>query len=383
MYTILDYLSWRGDLSLAIRPFNEVDNLILSELAYADFRGIVPPPASGESISLRDAVSAYFADGREQSYLICDPRRLLEAAWESVRFSELRLSGYVDEIDREKQTQFAAMCFHLGDGSSYVAYRGTDDSLVGWREDFNLSFLDETYGQQRAVRYLEQVSAESTGPLRVGGHSKGGNLAVYAAAFCSPQVKERIQEVYSNDGPGFRKAVTDSEEYRQSMSKLRIIVPESSLVGILLFNKGERKIIKSASAGIQQHDPYSWEVLGEHFVEAEKLSPASALADEALDRWTDALDDEQRANLVSAIFDALEATGAETLTQLSSQRWATCNAVLKAIRDLEPQRQKEVRESVKKLRVAGKEALWMEARRSLEAFLREHAHRGRGEERRD
>ena len=379
MTNILDYLDWRGDLPMTQVPFNEVDNLILAELAYADLDGIVPPPQRGESLCLREAAEIYLALGREQSYLLNDPKALLKAAGGSIRFGEIALSDYLNEINAQRQSQFAALAFHLADGSCYAAFRGTDDTLVGWREDFNFSFLSETPGQSQAVRYLERLAAATDGPLRVGGHSKGGNLAVYAAAFCDQAVKARIIEVFSNDGPGFNKAVAESQAYREALGKVRLIIPESSLVGILLSNKADRKIVKSSANGVQQHDPYSWAVMGDHLVEAEQLSPASAMMDEALHRWVDALDDSQRENLVSAIFDALDASGAQTLTELSSHRWPAYSAVLKAVLEMDPAKQKDVRETLKKLGAAGTETLWGEARHSLDSLVHELFSRAREE----
>ena len=382
MNNLLDYIAWRGDLPMAVSPFNEVDNLILSELAYTDLADIVPPPGEGESLSLAEAARAYLASGREQSYLINDPRRALEAAGGSERFGGLRLSAYVSEIDTQRQSQFAAVSFHLADGSCYAAFRGTDNTLVGWREDFNLSYLDETDGQLRALRYLEKLSEDFSGPLRLGGHSKGGNLAIYAAAFCNERTRRQICEVYSNDGPGFNQAVTQTEAYQQSLAKVRLIIPESSLVGILLSNKAERRIVKSSAAGIYQHDPYSWAVLGDRFVEAEKLSPSSALLDEALRRWAEELDDEQWQNLVSAIFDALDASGAETFTQMHSRPLPAYGAVLRALMDMEPQRKKQLREILRRLNAAGKDAARREERQSLAASLKELLQKGREEKKR-
>ena len=176
--------------------------------------------------------------------------------------------------------------------------------------------------------------------------------------------------------------MTQTEAYQQSLAKVRLIIPESSLVGILLSNKAERRIVKSSAAGIYQHDPYSWAVLGDRFVEAEKLSPSSALLDEALRRWAEELDDEQWQNLVSAIFDALDASGAETFTQLHSRPLPAYGAVLRALMDMEPQRKMQLREILRRLNAAGKDAARREERQSLAASLKELLQKGREEKNR-
>ena len=367
MGNMMDYVRWRGDLTMERDPFNQVDSLILSELAYTELEDLVPPIESGMTVSLRQVGEDYAAAGRDQSYLINNPGPMLLEAAASVRFGALRLGGYVNEIDEEKQIQFAALHYHLPDGSIYVAFRGTDNSIVGWREDFNFSYLT-TPGQARAVQYLEQVARMNGVPLSIGGHSKGGHLAIYAAAFCSEPVKARIRQVDSFDGPGFDRPVTENPAYLAVLNRVRLVLPEASLVGILLDNKARRQIVHSTGEGLRQHDPYTWEVLGTRLVPATQLSPRSTMMDTVLRRWLSELDDQQRANLVSAIFDSLEASGADTLTELESRGPAAYSNILKAVMDMAPEQQKDVRETLKKLGSAGWDVIREELRHTMEEF---------------
>lgn len=369
MGTILDYLAWRGDLSFEVSPFNEVDNLILAELAYTKMEDIVPGIDQAETVSIRDICRAYEQLRYKVEGNANDAYPLLRAAADTVRLAEIQAGAYVNRIDAEKSIQFSAVSFYLPDGSIYVAYRGTDNSIVGWREDFTISYLSETPGQYEAVRYLERIAARTQGPLRVGGHSKGGNLAVYASAFCSEAAGERILRVYSNDGPGFNSSVVDSPEYRDVLGKVCLIIPESSLIGVLLSNKKEKKVVKSQVSGMQQHYPYNWEVLGTKFVEAECQSQASLFLDETLRRWVEELDESQRANLVKAIFDSMGAAGVQTFTELSAKRWASCNAIFKAVLDMDPRLQKDVFKTAQKLAAAGREVLMEDAALSLKEKL--------------
>ena len=369
MSNFLDYLDWRGDLPFTRDPFNEVDNLILSEVAYAELSGIVPAPGEEGSVTLREAAERYEAEGRDQSRLANDPKALLLRAGASERFGTVRLSAYTDEVDAAEQLQFAAVTAELADGSVFVAFRGTDNTLVGWREDFNISVLSETPGQRRAERYLNDTAARLEGPLRVGGHSKGGNLAFYAAAFCDRETKRRLLAAYSNDGPGFRREVTERALYREIAPKLNKYLPDESIIGLLLTDGEGRTIIRSSAEGGQQHNPYTWQVQGSRFVRTEKLSAGSVLLDEALDRWVDQLSDAQRNNLVTAIFDSLEATGAVTFNELNANKRVSYNAVLRAVRELDPALQRDVLETMKKLAQTGKNVLWNEARRSFEELI--------------
>ncbi len=369
MGTFLDYLDWRGDLSFEASPFNEVDNLILAELAYTKMEDIVPGIDRAETVTIREICRAYEDFGYRAEGNANDAYPLLHAAAACKRYAGLMAGAYVNQIDAEKSLQFSAVSFYLPDGSSYVAYRGTDNTLVGWREDFTISYLSETPGQYEAVRYLERIAARTQGPLRVGGHSKGGNLAVYAAAFCSDATNKRILTVYSNDGPGFNRSVTDSPEYLDVLERVCLIIPESSLIGILLSNKKEKKIIRCTVSGMQQHYPYNWEVLGDHFVEAECQSQMSLFLDETLRRWVENLNDQQRENLVKVIFDSVDATGVQTFTELNANRWVSYNTIIRALLDMDPSLQKDVLMTAQKLAAAGKEVLKEDAEISLKEAI--------------
>ena len=369
MADILSYLDWRGDLSFEERPFNDVDNLILSELAYLDMTGIVPGPGENGIIALKDVYPRYVQMGYDQSCMPNDPRYLACAASQTRRFGEIRLWRYADEIDRERQIQFAAVTCFLPGGGIYVDYRGTDHSLVGWREDFNTSFMNETPGQQQAVLYLNAVMAATEGPVMVGGHSKGGNLAVYAAAFCDEIHRDRISIVYSNDGPGFNDKITETEEYRAVLPKVQLTIPESSIIGIIMDNKHASRIVRCSSSNwLEQHNPYSWQVNFQGFELAEDQSGSSRFLNSALDQWISSLTDQEKVIFVNAVFDSMEASGAATLEDLVEDKRASYNAIVKAARELDPEVQKSVVETLKKLARAGKDVAVGDARKAFDQF---------------
>ena len=287
MANMIDYLEWRGDLSFCTAGFNEVDNLLLAQLAYVDFDGIVPGQDSGADISLREASDIFWSGHDEEEIL----SRVSMTKWapivmrsmaETERFCNIRLSRYVNDVSDEEQSQFSVVCAALADGSIYVAFSGTDDTIVGWRENFNMGYLAETPGQLKAVQYLNRLDGASGQKLRVGGHSKGGNLSVYAAVKCLPKIQKRILTVYSNDGPGFNHEMTESAAYRRMLPRIKTILPESSIVGMLLEHQENYEVVKSSQSGIQQHDALSWEVLGASFVYVEQVAMKSVLLDETM-----------------------------------------------------------------------------------------------------
>lgn len=325
---ILDYLRWRGDIPFSAAGLNEVDNLIFSALAYLDLGGLV---RDGEQMPLAALCEAYFRDGRDRREPSADRPALLRAAAESPRFCSVGVCGYVNEVDEDKQIQFSAVTFRYRAEDAYIAFRGTDRSIVGWREDFNMSFLPETPGQNAAVAYVNRSAARLPGRLTVGGHSKGGNFAVYAAAFCDPAAGARIERVFSNDGPGFRQEITNDARYLAILPKTEKIIPESSLVGILLSGKEARRVVKSSAKGIQQHNPFTWCVLGSAFEEADERTRSSIFMDNTLSRWVASLSEDDLHTMFDAIFSSLDASGVKTLADLHDNPLATYTAFFRAI----------------------------------------------------
>ena len=234
MPDIFDYIKWRGDLSFHSDPPNEVDALVFSGLAYICYGAVLPADISPR-LTLREAAREVLAmpDLLSRSQIKND-RELLKAASESERFGSCILTHYVDRIIPEEETQFAAVTFLLDDGSAFLAFRGTDDSLTGWKEDFNMSFLESVPAQRMAVEYVESFVQSHALPLRLAGHSKGGNLAVYAGARVAEKTQSCILRVYNNDGPGFGPHMMTDEGYLRIIPKIRTLVPQSSVIGMLL-----------------------------------------------------------------------------------------------------------------------------------------------------
>lgn len=363
MANISDYLDWRGDIPMSVDPFNEVDNLILAELAYTDFADIVPPPSKEHQyVTLQDACEMFFSMYSEEEIMEKNSTTkvapfLMKKMIKSKRFESMLLMDYVNEIDEENQTQFSVISFLLPDDTIFVSFRGTDNTIVGWKEDFNMSFLYQTQGQIRAARYLDDWFGDTTKKLRLGGHSKGGNFAVYAAAFCYPRIQERIVQVYSNDGPGFLKKITEQPQYQKMLPKVISTIPESSIVGMLLENELDHRVVKSSQSGAMQHDAMSWEVLGNHFVFAENLAESSIMLDKTLKNWIYGLEPEEREEFVNILFDTLQSTGATTLDELVANKMAMMNNISKTLSELSPEKQQVLRDVIKRFAYSSGETI--------------------------
>lgn len=371
MANILDYLDWRGDLTFDQAPFNEVDNLLLSQLVYVDLAGIVPGPESREKIRVAEASRIFFATHDEQKILekismTKTAMYVLKKMAESERYKDALLGGYVNDISIEEQSQFAVLCVYLGDRSLFVAFSGTDDTIVGWRENFNMGYLDATPGQRKAVDYLNRMVGIGQWKVRVGGHSKGGNLAVYAAVHCRPIIKRKIISVYSNDGPGFSKEMVESEAYQEIIPKIRTIIPESSIVGLLLEHEEEFQVVKSTNVGVGQHDAMSWEVLGTHFVYTDKVAEQSLLLDETMKTWLVELDATQREIIVDAIFEMLDELNIRTVDDFTHLKFSDLQEANKLRKNLPPETQELLGHALKLLVKTGKTAVEEYVREKIE-----------------
>ena len=339
MGNIMDYISWRGDLTFAQSPFNEVDNLILACFSYVNLDGI--PAVSGKKgIELKKLVKEFKKLHTikeleaDKSFIRLAPFMMFEMA-ESVRFGNCVIRNYVNEIVTEAEQQFSAVEIVLDDGTSYISFRGTDDTIIGWKEDFNLS-TGVVPAQKRAVEYMQRISDKASGMLRVGGHSKGGNLAIYGSVMCK-SVHDKILEIYSNDGPGFSKEFQESPETAEMMPKIIRIIPEYSIIGTLLEHEKQPIIVASTSRGLLQHDGFSWEVQGPGLVRRDSLNKMALRFIEILHKWIDGMDMEQKRLLIEDLFATLQASGYENLSEVQSGGLKSLAAMVKRLDKFAPE----------------------------------------------
>ena len=331
--TLFDYLDWRGDLSLVQSNFCEVDGLILSILSYLDFSGLSAQSAGGAQ-PLRQALEACAARIHQpKGFHLLEPEEYLRLGQQAAhcrRFSDFRVFAYQCEVEPQKQMQFSAVSFLLPDNSIYMAFRGTDNTLVGWKEDFNMSFCEVVPAQLRAAQYAGQIARDCAGfRLRLGGHSKGGNLALWAAANLPTDLQERIDAAYSFDGPGFSGDFFASAGYGRIAPRAGTYIPESSIVGMLLTHPEEYTVIGSYEKAFLQHVPMSWMVQGPHFLTRPARTRLGQYSDAVLRSWIGSMSQAEREAFTDTLFLLLGYDRASTLDELSQSGIA---ANLKAIR---------------------------------------------------
>ena len=315
-----DYLKWRGDLSFSQDKFNEVDGSILAMLSYVDYDAI-----SKEPIILHRATEGYCPERKYDSVklgLIIPSKKINQIfclAGESTRFGDCLISDFESRTSREENCQFAAVTYHLPGNKSVICFRGTDDSLVGWREDCTLSYLDEIPAQALAVKYFERMAEKyPTKKFYFVGHSKGGNLALYVAVSCREELRGRIIRAYSYDGPGLSSKLARSKSFTAIKRKLCIIVPQSSFIGTMFDVRGHYTVVHGTMRGPYQHDCFTWEVEKNAFVRMPELSARGKKNAEQFRESMARMSEEEKRELVKILFSAIESTGAESLTDLTS-----------------------------------------------------------------
>ena len=359
MSNLMDYMDWRGDVPFSGSPFNEIDNIILSIACMADFSGIVPESFEAEPIDFPTAMKRFEESGDGRDYLgLIFPKNFLEAAHraaECERFRHIKLTGYVNKIDADEQVQFSATTFILPDETVYIGYRGTDDTLIGWKEDLLLGYGKAVPAQKRGLTYLEDVAVHLDGGIRLGGHSKGGNIAIYSAINAPHIIRARIVDVYNNDGPGFFSETLESEGYREMSDRIVTFLPQSSIVGALFEQSPVCRIIKSTQTGLVQHDPLSWEVKGAKFVYLDKRSKFGEKTDKALKTWIYSLNEEEKELFSRVAFEIIDSTGAKTLTDLNESRMKNVIAMIKTLNALDPETKTKVTKLVNRLFEGNKE----------------------------
>lgn len=313
----IDYLRWRGDLTFAQDPFNEVDNLLLCIVSYIDFDSV---PALIErdptnAVPIQQVCDRLSQKAEQKGLSTLDYVYVMKQMAASRRFSDVAMFAYESTHDEAREMQFGAVSFLLPDDSVFVAYMGTDRSMIGWKEDFNMSFLSAVPSQERAAEYAAEIAASCPQRvIRIGGHSKGGNLAVWAAANLPEDVQSRLAVAYNNDGPGFSSEFLESEGYRRAADRIRTLIPESSVVGVLMEHTQDYEIIDSSYYAVMQHEPLSWVVLGNQFVHQEKRTLVGKLSDDVLREWLASMTPQVRETFIEAMYEVITKGG--TITSL-------------------------------------------------------------------
>jgi len=342
MSNIFDFLKINGNIRFKTAEFGPVDALVFSQLTYLNYDAAFLGRDFGSEPLSFSSLTPYARSGQLFNGIRASKEceQLFFDIQNSIRYQDVTISCFVNEVVAEAEKQFCAMVFHLPDGTDFIAFRGTDNTLVGWKEDFNMTFMSAIPAQLEAVAYLNRVAELSDKKLRVGGHSKGGNLAVYAAAKCSPAVKDRILEIYNLDGPGFRKEFLLDPDFLAIKDKVKKYLPQASIVGLLMYSEESYTVVRSSRKGIMQHDLFSWQIENGMFVTDDSVRTRSMLLDRTIADWVASLDDEQRKIFIDTIFDLIRHTNARTVYELNAQKMKNTVMLLEAVKDIDAEKRR-------------------------------------------
>lgn len=341
MASLSEYLVWRGDITFDEVSLNMVDALLLSQLSYLNLQGIIGKTDRKKECTLEQAAKRFWQLHTEEEFEDClsfavrSAGILLRDMAKTKRFGDLILRNYINRNDLTMEEQFTALEIVLGKRESFISFGGTDDTLIGWKEDFNMCFLSPIPAQLDAKSYLESILLGSGRKVYIGGHSKGGNLAVYSAVKCKKIFRRNILRVFNFDGPGFDKEFIESERYQEMKERVETWVPESSVVGMLLEHEEDYRVVKSSQSGFLQHDATSWEVLGAEFIRLPAVKESSRRLAAGVKEWMNGLSPEELEQFGESIFEVLTVTDAKTLADLNKDRWKSVTAIIQSFNALD------------------------------------------------
>ncbi|MGN1054999.1 MAG: Mbeg1-like protein [Erysipelotrichaceae bacterium] len=342
MNNVIDYIKWRGDISFKNDPFNEIDALIIARFAYMDLEGI-----GDNHITVKDAYDKYHETQNTRKIVIEEDRELFRVMSESVRFRDIELDDYFSIVDEADTRQISAVTLYIRDiDISIVAFRGTDNTLIGWKEDFMLTFEDSISSHQTAAEYLDKILNHVTSDIIITGHSKGGHLAI-VSGILSKGDKNRIRHIYAFDAPGLPKTLFEHPEYNRIIDSITSYIPQTSIVGKMLSHKENTRIISSTAMGPYQHDIYSWEILGKSFIYLKETTIPSEIIDSTFNDYLNSLSYDDRKTVIESMFDILEASGSLTIKELSNDFFGNMKRMIDKGKSLSPESREVLMKAVK------------------------------------
>lgn len=337
MADVFDYLYWRGDLKIKNGVLTDIDGMILSRLSYLPFDGFVSESFEEKTTLKSAAEKVLQSESNLKNILWKGDTELLEKAANSERFGNMQICGYVNTIDDTRQVQFSAIIFELDVFHRFISYRGTDNTLVGWQEDFNLFCTFPLPSQELALEYFESAAAHFGGSFILGGHSKGGNLAIYSASFCGVDNQRRVKAIYNLDGPGFDSKAIAKSGFENIKGIIKTYVPQSSIFGMMFEHEESYTVVKSNQKGFFQHDIYSWEINPTTPVTLKGITGTSVFFDHTLTQFAENMSVEDRKLFVEAVFDILRTTEDKTFNEILANWFKDTGRILKSLKNLDPE----------------------------------------------
>lgn len=344
MKNMLDYIKEFGHVSFEERAFSEIDALVLTELEYLPLEKVVPSDENGENFVTVKEIAEYMQEHKQELFdenpmMITQERHeVSQVIADAPRFQSLKFFGVVSEWDKDTTKQFAAITVEVEPSVRLVVFRGTDDTLIGWKEDFLMTYSPLVAAQTDAKEYLAKQASLWDGDLMISGHSKGGNLAIYAAATQVEDVQLRIVDIFCFDSPGLYRSVLETKGYQNIVPLAMRYIPQDSLVGLMLESEVPYVIVKSNATGAMQHSAMTWEIEDGQFIKMEKLTKNSQLNDQTFKKWTESVSDEELELFWNVFFELLFSVGIDTVNDLYGEFMHYVQEFLKAAGNMDEEK---------------------------------------------
>lgn len=344
MKNMLDYIKEFGHVSFEERAFSEIDALVLTELEYLPLEKVVPSDENGENFVTVKEIAEYMQEHKQELFdenpmMITQERHeVSQVIADAPRFQSLKFFGVVSEWDKDTTKQFAAITVEVEPSVRLVVFRGTDETLIGWKEDFLMTYSSLVAAQTDAKEYLAKQASLWDGDLMISGHSKGGNLAIYAAATQVEDVQLRIVDIFCFDSPGLYRSVLETKGYQNIVPLAMRYIPQDSLVGLMLESEVPYVIVKSNATGAMQHSAMTWEIEDGQFIKMEKLTKNSQLNDQTFKKWTESVSDEELELFWNVFFELLFSVGIDTVNDLYGQFMHYVQEFLKAAGNMDEEK---------------------------------------------
>lgn len=344
MKNMLDYIKEFGHVSFEERAFSEIDALVLTELEYLPLEKVVPSDENGENFVTVKEIAEYMQEHKQELFdenpmMITEERHeVSQVIADAPRFQSLKFFGVVSVWDKDTTKQFAAVTVEVEPSVRLVVFRGTDETLIGWKEDFLMTYSPLVAAQTDAKEYLAKQASLWGGDLMISGHSKGGNLAIYAAATQEEDVQLRIVDIFCFDSPGLYRSVLETKGYQNIVPLAMRYIPQDSLVGLMLESEVPYVIVKSNATGAMQHSAMTWEIEDGQFIKMEKLTKNSQLNDQTFKKWTESVSDEELELFWNVFFELLFSVGIDTVNDLYGQFMHYVQEFLKAAGEMDEEK---------------------------------------------
>lgn len=313
MNDIFEYIDKYKNFKFSQIGVTEIDNAIFSRLAYLDFTQF-----AGKTIG---EISEKYLYSENEKKTMEQTQELLKAISKTKRYKYVTVCDINEIFDEDSANAFYAVTFEIQKDLFFVAFRGTDDKIASYYEDAELAYTFPIRSQTAALSYISTALSNRDGEFYLAGHSKGGNLAMFAFLFLRDDEKERIIRVYNNDGPGFPEEIAAVIFTHSTRDKIISILPEDSIIGRMLTLGGKIKIVKSDALAAFQHNMFTWDVNGAQFADGKKFSLLSEYMEDSLSESLENLPPEKIKRVTEAIFAIAKNSGIKSLKDINIKNY--------------------------------------------------------------